>query len=227
MYFNLRPFQLFASPSKSATCPAINCIEPAAFAISIITSDANNAASPLHCAAISNACVSNASPANTAMPSPKTLCSSACRAKIVVVHRRQVLVDKRIGVDALRPRTPWHRILLFPSGASGRRQGTARAASASARKKRVAHCLVNGWGLGSRGWQNLSMPHSPPRCLTSESFQVKPLVHGGFVAKTFAGKTQPISTLFRRTLSSAILYRCQRPSRSASTADLPHNRAFT
>ena len=62
----------------------------------------NNGASAWPAARISNAIVSRASPASTAIAFAENLVTSRpAAAEVVVVHARQIVVDERVGVDAL------------------------------------------------------------------------------------------------------------------------------
>ena len=69
-------------------------------------------------------------------------------AEIVVVHRGQIVVDERIGVDALDGARQRQGI-GFASAAGRRRCEAKRGAHPlAAGKERIAHRLVNGGGPG-------------------------------------------------------------------------------
>ena len=68
-------------------------------------------------------------------------------AEIIVVHRRQIVVNERIGVDALDRTGERHGGLLRSTARSGRREAERRAHAFAAGKERVAHRLVDGGGL--------------------------------------------------------------------------------
>ena len=74
-------------------------------------------------------------------------------AEIVVVHRGQIVVDERIGVDALDGARERHGDCVAATTRFGGGQEQSRAHSFSAGEKRVAHRLVNRGGLGFFGRQ--------------------------------------------------------------------------
>ena len=76
-------------------------------------------------------------------------------AEIVVVHRRQIVVDERIGVDALDGARERQGVGF--ASAAGLRGGEAegRAHPFAAGEERVTHRLVDGGGFGFLGRQKL------------------------------------------------------------------------
>ena len=74
-------------------------------------------------------------------------------AEIVVVHRRQIVVDERVGVDALDGAGERHGVGFAAAAGGGGREAKRRAHPFAAGKERVAHGLVNRGGLGFLGGQ--------------------------------------------------------------------------
>ena len=73
-------------------------------------------------------------------------------AGIVIVHRRQVVVDERIGVDALDGASEGHRRFEGATARFGCGQAEDRAEPLAAGEERVAHRLVDGgWFGGGTG----------------------------------------------------------------------------
>ncbi len=70
--------------------------------------------------------------------------------EIVVVHRRQVVVDERIGVDALDGAGQGHGRGIGAAAGLGRREDERRAHALAAGEDRVAHRLVDRRRLGRR-----------------------------------------------------------------------------
>ena len=69
-------------------------------------------------------------------------------AEIVVVHRRQIVVDERVGVDALDGARERHGGRVAATTSLGGSQQNCRAHPLAAGEERVAHGFVNRRGLG-------------------------------------------------------------------------------
>ena len=74
-------------------------------------------------------------------------------AKIIVIHRRQIIVDERVSVDALHRARERHGVGIFSAARFRRRQQNCRAHPFAAGEERVTHRLVDGGGTGGRGRQ--------------------------------------------------------------------------
>ena len=69
-------------------------------------------------------------------------------AEIVVVHRGQIVVDERVGVDALDGAGQRQGVRHGAAARLGRREHEGRPHAFAAGEDRVAHRLVNSGGLG-------------------------------------------------------------------------------
>ena len=74
-------------------------------------------------------------------------------AEIVVVHRGQIVVDERVGVDALDGARERHGVFFRTAAGRRRREQDGGTHPLAAGEERVAHRLVNGGGLGFFGRQ--------------------------------------------------------------------------
>ena len=74
-------------------------------------------------------------------------------AVIVVVHRRQIVVDERIGVDALDGAGERHGVGFAAAASRRGREQNGGAHPFAAGEERVAHGLVDRGGLGLFGRQ--------------------------------------------------------------------------
>ena len=74
-------------------------------------------------------------------------------AEIVVVHRRQIVVNERVGVDALDSAGEGHGVGFLSAAGRCRREQNGGAHPLAAGEERVAHRLVDGGGLDFFGWQ--------------------------------------------------------------------------
>jgi hypothetical protein len=116
------PRSFSPSPSKSATCPAISCNDPDARVISKITCCVVYRFKVLAFAAISNACVNNAFAPQNRDPSPKTFVIRQLPASIIVIiHRRQIIMNQRVSMNAFHRARIRQRILHLPTACSSRR----------------------------------------------------------------------------------------------------------
>jgi hypothetical protein len=68
-------------------------------------------------------------------------------AEIVVVHRGQIIVDQRIGVDALDRTRRRQGVHVVPAAGLGRGEDERRPHPLAPGEERVAHGAVNGRGL--------------------------------------------------------------------------------
>ena len=114
-----------------------------------------------------NASVSSASPARIARASPNTLCAVRPAApEVVVVHRRQVVVDQRVGVDHLeRARGGIDRARRAPT-TSAPREAQDRPQPLAAGQDAVAHRAMHGRGRRSSLGRNRSSAASTSRRLS-------------------------------------------------------------
>ena len=69
-------------------------------------------------------------------------------AEIVVVHRGQIVVDERIGVDALDGAGQRQGVVFRAAAGLGGGQAKRRTHSFAAGKNRIAHGFVDGGGFG-------------------------------------------------------------------------------
>ncbi len=76
-------------------------------------------------------------------------------AKIVVVHRGQVIVDKRIGMDAFDGAGERQGVFFGTAASFGSGQQNGGAHPFASSEKRVTHRLVNGGGPGCFAWEKL------------------------------------------------------------------------
>ena len=117
------------------------------------------------------------SPARIATSSPYFTCEvGPPAAQLVVVHRRQVVVDQRVGVDQLdRGRGGQHRLGLGAGRARGG-QREHRADPLAPGEQRVAHRLVEPGGRGTRR-RSRARPGSPrPARAGRRGSQLTPVV---------------------------------------------------
>src|SRR2546429_32028 len=66
---------------------------------------------------------------------------------VVIIHRRQIVVDERIRVNAFHRARQRHSVLVFPSAGFGCRQAQGWTNSFASREKGVTHRFVNGGRL--------------------------------------------------------------------------------
>jgi hypothetical protein len=102
-------------------------------------------------------------------------------AQIVVVHRRQIVVDEGIGVDALDGASQRHGLLDGAAASLRRRQAERRAEAFAARENGIAHGLVDGgrFGVGRRQQTRKARSTAAVRC-GQITLKVKGAGHAGF-----------------------------------------------
>ena len=74
-------------------------------------------------------------------------------AEIVIVHRRQIIVDERIGVDALNGAGKRHGVGFASTAGRSGREAERGAHPLATGKERIAHGFVDGGGPGFFGRQ--------------------------------------------------------------------------
>ena len=93
---------------------------------------------------------------------------------IVVVHGGEVVVDQRVGVDALDGAGQGQRVGFVAAAGRGRGEAQRGADALAAGKQRVAHGAVDGGRLGGGGGQEAGRGRDPRRrCAWREILQVE------------------------------------------------------
>ena len=132
----------------SSICPPTIPARPAARARPRQSATRTSAiASVAGSARISNASACSPSPARIAVASSKARwVVGRPRLKIVVVHRRQIVVDQRIGVDAFDRRARAPRTVVRSPQRPRRLHGQERPQPLAAAERRIAHRLDEALG---------------------------------------------------------------------------------